>query len=765
MASLQSSSESLRPAFLIGSTILGLIAVTTVSWALLLWSPFPEIDDYLARPRSIEILDRHGEPLGALHPEDGTRRYVVALDDLPEYVIHVFLTAEDKRFFRHPGIDVKSVLRAAVQNLRARGTISGASTITMQLARIVSPHEGGFRGKLTESWNALRLEARYSKDYLLELYFNGLPFGAGTEGIESAARHYFGRPASELSPEEAVVLSVMPRRPSHLHPHHHPHRVLRGAMPVASRAGMETDSEHLLSVMDEGRRRSQVAFQSPAPHFCHRVAAHLSSAQRRAGGSIRTTLDLELQTELQSVLFTGLQGAEGSRIHKAAGLVLDHNRGEVLAYVGSLDYFDLEHGGMIDATRVPRSSGSTLKPFLYALALENGLTAATILPDLPRAFGGEEAYIPQNSSRRFAGPVRLRTALSSSLNIPAVHTVVQVGVSRFVDTLETLDFEEAAEQRDHVGSGIAVGNLKVNLFELTRAFSVFPRDGVLPSYTFFPRDGGTGTRHSEPSHSEERRVFSRETGQIIRDILSDQAERVLGFGPDSVLNTDFPSIAKTGTANQFSDVWALASDPDLTIGVWMGNVSGETVVGRFGGSLPAATAVTFLSRVHKPGRSFPPLDAVHAVNVSPISGMRHHPPDGGSIQELFPKGFYPPRDTWHTAAGGIRYPPEFQAWADDSGHGRSHHAPKGATSLVRIESPNDGARFHLDPHIKGEHQKIEVRAITDGGEPIQLYWNGALTTENTSSVRHEIPLVTGHHRLTAVAGQAEHEITFRVGAN
>ncbi len=776
-------------------------AVLTVAAcvAALRFSPFPQLDAFLARPYSVEILDRNGTPIGAAHREDGTRRYRIRLDELPESLLAATLAAEDRRFFVHPGVDPAAVARAAAGNLRRGATVSGASTISMQLARLVAPHSGGISGKAAETWNALRLEARLTKSDLLELYLNTVPYGAGAEGVEAAARRYFGRSATALTAEEALLLSVVPRRPAHLHPHRNPERLAATALPVAERAGIATDRGGLLEAAlaaqqwDAGRTSSAAApgaaggiaraghppsprYEPPAtadgerdgarqgepfeaPHYVQRVARSLSAGERAAGFPIHTTVDLRMQHALEDRLRESVREARFSRIRNAAGVVLDHRSGEILAYAGSADYFDEHHGGMIDAVRIRRKSGSTLKPFLYALAMEHGYTAASILPDLPQSFGDEEAYIPRNFSNTHAGPVRLRTALASSLNVPAVHTVVDIGVDRFVDTLDELGFASASIQREEVGPGIAVGNLEVTLLELTRAFSVF-----------------AGARTD---------IFSEATTQIIRDILADGAERALGFGLDSVLDTPFPTIAKTGTANQFSDIWAVVTDPRLTVGIWMGNVDGSTVIGSPGSSFPALAAVQFLEHFHEPGSTFPPADAVHTVMISPVSGMRYNPPDGIGIPELFPEGFYPPRDTWHTSAGGpVRYPPEYRAWAQARRAGTTDgtaagdiadnpgartapaisQSPGATPSTLRINSPPSGARFYRDPRIGETQQRIAVEVTSDGHTLIRLYWNGSLAAEGLAPLHVRLPLTPGRQTLTARSADLEDSVIFEVAS-
>lgn len=759
----------------------GVVVVLLCSFLLLRLSPFPELDAFTDRPRSIALQDRYGELLQLVHPEDGVQRFRVAYQDVPPCVEVLFLSAEDRRFWLHVGVDPAAILRAAVQNRRSGSVVSGASTITMQLARLVAPHSGGLSGKLSEAWNALRLETRYSKTELLELYVNNLPFGAGAEGVDSAARRFFGHGAEKVTPAEAALLAVIPRRPSALHPHRYAERTAAAALPVVRRAGLEVTREEMLAAAEAGRQRSAKRRVFESPHFVDFTMRRLSPEQLQSGKAIRTTLDLQLQHRLENQLYAGLRTAAHSRINNVAGLVLDHRSGEILAYVGSLDYFDAEHGGMIDAVHIRRQPGSTLKPFLYALALEQGFTAATILPDLPQVFGGVEAYIPQNFTRRFAGPVRLRTALASSLNIPAVYTVVRLGVANFADRLQQLGFDSVASQRNSVGAGIALGNVEVSLFELTRAFSVFARDGELLEYRLL-RDGiessaeatvsagssvaaSRAERPRSPGEPSAQLGFDRAVAQIIRDILRDQADRILGFGPTSVLNTDFPTIAKTGTANQFSNIWALVSDPDYTVGIWMGNIHGETVIGRTGSSLPAQAAVRLLSEINNPDSSFSPLDAVHTVRISPVSGMRYNPPEGGSIPELFQPGEYPPPDTWHSAGGAIRYPAEYQHWAEsyrlEKRTAKSGEAA--AATRLQILSPNDGARFYRDPYISDEHQSVGVAVVSDGDELIQLFWNGSLAAEGLSPLHWRLPIVPGTHNLQAQAAGLRQEVTVSVG--
>jgi penicillin-binding protein 1C len=608
----------------------------------------------------------------------------------------------------------------------------------MQLARLVKPGRQGFKGKLAEAFDALRIEARLSKSQILELWINGIPFGSNMEGISAMTRARFGRNIAELDDTRALLLAVIPRRPTLYDPAINPEAAVRAAAALAQRCSPAVNAAALEAAAAEA---ASVPWQldtakNPffAPHFTERAAAHASQ-------TLRTTLDLELQTYAEKRLAEELSLLENHRVSNGAVLVIDNADGSVLVYAGSASWFDDSISGKIDGVLVENQPGSCLKPFLYALALEKGFGPNDILPDIPTVFGSSEAYSPANFNRRFNGPVRFRVALASSLNVPAVYLLERLGVRSFEEYLVDLGFNSISHSMGTNGLGLALGNAGVSLEELVRAFSVFPNLGQLRELRFI-----SGREQGE---SKTRQVMSQDSAWIIADILSDRGSRFVGFGPAPVLSTEFTSIFKTGTANQFQHIWALGATVRFTVGVWMGNFSGETVVGRTGSSIPARIAADMLRALElsspaenlAQGGGFPRPSALHLTEICALSGMAAGPACAGTLHEWLAPQRIPTPCTWHR--GGLQYPPEYQAWLRERFRGGST-SQAGSSAYIRI--PVNGSVFYFDPALPPEAQAIRVETVGFG--PDALVYSGDILcgSLNPAGV-FALPLHRGRHRI------------------
>ena len=377
------------------------------------------------------LLDRYGQTLRSTRAADGSRRRWVTLDAMDPDVIAAFLAVEDRRFYRHRGIDPRAAGRAAWLNLRAGRVVSGGSTITMQLARMLRPTPRTWWGKLRQAAWALRLERHLGKQAILEQYLNRVPLGQGAAGIEAAAMLYFGAGAGELSLGQAALLAGLARSPSGENPLVSPARAATrrsGALMRLAAVGYATPAE-----TERARREPLLAPRAlppfQAPHFTTRVVRWAEEAGRGRRKALRTSLDLELQRELESEARHTVSSLVTHGARHAAVVVLDNGSGEVLAWVGSPDFW-ADTAGQVDMVTSARQPGSALKPFLYALAFDRGYTPATILPDVARVYQTSTGpYAPRNYDRRFHGPVRAREALGSSFNLPAVELAERLGVS------------------------------------------------------------------------------------------------------------------------------------------------------------------------------------------------------------------------------------------------------------------------------------------------------------------------------------------------
>ncbi|MBQ3671584.1 MAG: transglycosylase domain-containing protein [Treponema sp.] len=694
----------------------------------------------------MDFFDRNGTLLFVSPLDDGLRREFVPLKEIPDSLRDAFVSAEDKKFYRHAGIDFLSVARAFSQNASENRTVSGASTITMQLARIISPStERNFPAKIKDSFNALRLEARFSKRKILEMYLNNLPFGNNVEGVRSAARFYFGKDVNNLSIEETLLLSVVPRRPSKYNPVANPDICAK-----AAREHYNGDPAALFSAAREARRHEWPFFM---PHYIRFVSRHVPPHRT----SIVLSADMNVQRFVEGRIGELLKRNMNARIENAAAVVIENKTGNIIAWVGSQGFSDRNGGGQIDGVLVQNQAGSSMKPFLYALALERGFCANSVLPDIPTEFLVEtegndfDSYRPENFNNRFNGPVLFRTALASSLNIPAVYLVSKIGVEQYLSVLLQLGFDSLRGTGRKADVGLALGVGEVSLLELTHAFTVFANDGIL-----VPLERGEG---------KARRVFSAETARLICDILSDKKARVTGFGYSQTYETDYPSIFKTGTANQYQDIVALGSTADFTVGVWMGNFSGNTVVGKTGSSFPALIAKETLDLLT--GKKSAPfaVPSLKKAKICALSGMACGADCPSFLSEYVDKSFVERKEvcSWHKrAADGslvTEFPAVYQEWLSRDFYGSSINYK---SSGLKIVNPKDNTVFYR-ASLNSSFQKIPVEVIggkADMDELTVFYDSKKFRISRPFSFT--IPVEVGSHVLRVVFGGESDEVAFTV---
>ena len=834
----QSNTRKLSKKQLLSGTAALLIVLCTSGW-LSLFFPFPELDAFMQRDWSTRVYDRGGNLIQILALEDGIRREFTAYASIPPDAVRIFLAAEDKDFFSHHGIDVAAIARAAYQNISSGKRVSGASTVTMQLARLVVPAKRRtFFAKLREARNALRIERRLSKQAILELYLNSLPFGFQTEGITSAARNFFALPLSELTAEQLCCLAVIPRRPAGYNPLEYPEACAKKAAALYRSIFMqeigEQDGQQDTSLTDRLLQAARTArrFEYPfgMPHYieylvrrykagdfypqpevpqdgtqhqleyspkitqesnppqwnsqtqtAHQpVSASPKAAPQALPPDWYLTADSALTAQAELLLRAQLKNNPQARIHNGAVLVIENATGNILAWVGSNSYFDDESNGKIDGVTALNQSGSSSKPFLYALALEQGWKPSDVLPDIPIRFGKEEAYIPRNFNNRFNGPVRLRVALASSLNIPAVYLLNEIGIETYLRTLEKLGFQSINTESSDVKLSLALGSVPVPLYELVRAFSVFPHDGVLLPLRSFT-DGSTADGFSSP-----RQVFSADTARLICSMLSDPAARAKGFGFSSPLKASFPAIFKTGTANQFQSLIALASSSAFTVGIWMGNFAGDTVIGKTGSSAPASIARNLLVRLHSqpfadgltvPAKRFAEPEHWRRESICALSGMLAGSACPNTVQEYLPSNqsstksaIYNARSryreqesgrcTWHRTENGRTvtvYPEEYRRWfANITRHG-SIGQPHNTLTLIR---PANGSHFVSNPRYRGTGVPIEITGGTE--DTVHIIYDDHLPIILNRPFLGTLPLEKGEHRLVVRCGDEEVSVVFTV---
>lgn len=531
--------------------------------------PLPMPGDDLARV----VLAEDGTPLWRFADANGVWRYPVAVGDVSPYYLDALLTYEDRWFYRHPGVNPVALLRAAWQNLTGGRVLSGGSTLSMQVARLLDPHARTLPGKLRQLWRTLQLEWHLSKEQILTLYLNRAPFGGTLQGVAAASWAYLGKSPAQLTRADAALLAVLPQAPSRLRPDRYPERAQAARDKVLRRlAEFETWPR---AAVDE-------ALEEPvllAPRREPRLAPLLARRLNGAGSPplIRTTLDATLQRRLEDLLL-GWRGRLPERT-SAAILVVEHERMAVRAYLGSVDLDDERRFGHVDMVQALRSPGSTLKPFLYGMALDAGLIhSESLLQDVPRRYGD---YRPGNFSSGFSGPVSASEALATSLNLPAVQLLEAFGPKRFAGELRNAGLPLSLPPLAEPNLALILGGAGTRLQDLVSGYSAFAREGRAARLRLQPQDPLL-----------ERRLLSPGAAWIVRRILAGQAR------PDRDPRARLvqrPQLAwKTGTSYGFRDAWAIGIGPRYLVGVWIGRPDGTPVPGQFG----LASAAPLLLQVH-----------------------------------------------------------------------------------------------------------------------------------------------------------------------
>ena len=545
------------------------LGLASVLLAAVLWwaglRVFPPPDPYAARPAGVRVLDREGRLVRGFLSPDEKWRWRLDLAEINPTLVTAVLHHEDRNFFRHHGVDPGAVVRAAWGNLRARRVTSGASTITMQLARLVEPRPRTWSAKLHQALRALQYESLYSKDRILEMYLNLAPYGGNVEGVGPAARVFFDKPAAELSWAEACLLAVLPQSPGRHDPVEHP-AIARGARDdLAHRlaAAGTLDRAILDELLSRPVPRSRHPMPFAAPHF-----SRWSRNRHPEQHNLITTLDLDLQARVRKLVRAHARRLAPRGIDQMAAVVMDVANGEIRAMVGSVDFRDAARQGQVNGAVAPRSPGSTLKPLVFALAFDRGLTTPdALLEDVPRHFGD---YSPENFDGRFAGAVRCGTALQRSLNVPAVSLAADLelaaggGLHRFLREagVTTLD-----QEATHYGLSLVLGGGEVNLLELASLYGLLGRHGLWLPIRDVPDQPGTDPRAGRSLLGAGACWL---TLQELRGLERPEPERVwrnrLG---------GHPIAWKTGTSYGHRDAWSVGLVGDQVLAVWVGNFAGR----------------------------------------------------------------------------------------------------------------------------------------------------------------------------------------------
>ncbi len=563
--------------FLTGVTATLIVISVWQSYIFVKELPSPYSIGKINYPQSSHIYDRNGKLLYEIYKSQN--RTPIALSQLPTDLIEATIAIEDKDFYKHNGIAPVSGILRAIKDTILNKSLQGGSTITQQLVKsaLLTPDRTIAR-KFREIILALWTERIYSKDKILEMYLNQVPYGGSSYGIQEAAKTYFGKDAKELTLEEASLLAGLPQAPSIYSPYNDPGAAKKRRNEVLRAMEREKYIDGDTRLLAE---KSEVIVLPPktsikAPHFVFYVKSQLEdkygiSTVEEGGLRVTTTLDLDIQEEVERILKEELVNLEYLNITNGAILVTRPQTGEIIAMAGSRDYFDLVDGAF-NVTTALRQPGSSIKPIMYSLALQKGFTAATIIDDAPIAFNipGSVPYVPVNYDGRFHGKVPLRLALANSYNVPAVKTLEKVGVPDFIDYAEKLGISTWTD-RSRYGLSLTLGGGEVTMTDMATAFGVLANNGYKIPLSYYLKVTGQDNFSTE-FHPFKIREIDSSISYIVSDILSDNFARTQAFGANSQLEIPGYKVAvKTGTTNDKKDNWTIGYNPDFLVVVWVGN--------------------------------------------------------------------------------------------------------------------------------------------------------------------------------------------------
>lgn len=767
----------------------------------------PSIDTIPAHlnPPSIRITDRNGSLLYEILPETGGRHAIIPSDEIPDCIKQATIAIEDRNFYRNPGVDLEGVARAVWINLRGGEIIAGGSTITQQVVRnlLLGPErtERSLRRKLREAVLAWQLSHRLTKDEILTLYLNQTYYGGLAYGVEAASQTYFGKPARDLLLPECALLAGLPQAPALYSPFTHPEKARQRQKIVLSLMEKEgfISSEERRSAETTPLAYNPMPYPIQAPHFIWLVKNQLDALydkgklDRTQSLVVRTSLDLSVQHLAEEVItrrlkaFEPKEGEISQNVNNAALVVLDPQSGEVLALVGSADYFNASIQGAVNMATSPRQPGSAFKPFLYAQTLDptlpNPWTAATMLLDVHTTFITHEGkpYTPKNYDGREHGPISLRQALASSLNIPAVLALEKAGITETVHLARRLGITSLGDSSEYDLS-LALGGGQMSLLQLSSAYAAFANGGTYTPYSLLldvrTPDGKIVYTEIKPPAVQ---VFDPRVAWLINDILSDDEARAIGFGKNSTLKIEHAAAVKTGTTTNFHDNWTIGYTPDILVGVWVGNSNYQAMhnVNGLTGAAPIWQEVMRGLLRGQPDTPFPRPEGLIQVEVCYPSGLLPSPDCDHTRLEWFIVGTQPTetdnvyRRVWLDALTGApadaSTPPErriqrtvfnlpLQAhrWAHDHSLPLLVDLPPTAgadESALKLISPRPNTTYRISTAFDPTSQQLLIEAIARPDlTQITLWVDGEqLGAPATIPYQAWWRLIPGEHRFWAQA--------------
>jgi len=719
-----------------------LTVIAAIALSIIWWLPIP---GELQKPPvgTLTLLDSRGHEIAELATPEARSQFPVALDKMGPWLPRVTVALEDRRFYQHRGIDWHAIVAACARNLRSRHLLSGASTITQQLVKLATGHQRrSWSEKLYEAIVAWKLEHRWSKEQILTEYLNRSNYGNRRLGPEAAARSYFGKPARDLTLTEAIFLAGLPQAPTRFNPWRHPEQANRKyARSLARLVELGVITRDQQSLLATTPKIARVDPPRRAPHFVDAVVARKPELR----GTVITTLDLDLQTMIERLVCSHLSALNRHDITQAAVVVIENATGAIRAMVGSENYAVSQ----INGATLPRSCGSTLKPFVYLNAIDKRLlTAASLLPDTPDAIRDEYAdYDPRNYNHHYLGPVRLREALGCSLNVPAVFALSRLGARPEFYQLQKWGFDFPQGLADY-GAGFVLGNAETRLVDLAAAYAGLARGGTAMRAKFL-----TG------EHQPQTRIASRETTAIVTDILCDNDARQKSFGPRSPLAFEQRIAAKTGTSSGFRDAWTVGFDKEHTVAVWAGNFDGRPMRDMF--AVRAATplwASVMQELLRRDHPLDPPIENERLVRreVCKATGLLPSRFSQAKMSELFLLGTEPREDStnYFASDGKLILPDAYTRWCASRDNTLGAHV----RSDFRITSPPSNARYEIDPVLPSSQQMVEITAAA--ASDVEWFVNNERVFPQQDS-RFFWQLAPGewHVRAVSCLGTAEEKIT------
>ena len=719
----------------------------------------------LSREQSTSVYSKDGELLCLYLSDDDYWRFDSDIDEIPEFLQLALIEYEDRWFYSHPGINPISLFRALITNARSGRRVCGGSTLTMQVARMMEPKSRTYRSKFIEMFRAIQLESKYSKQEILELYFNLAPYGGNLEGIAAASYFYFGKSPAVLSKSDSLTLVGLPNSPSYLRPdkHHDRSRKHRDKIAHLMMERGLISSDVYEDILTDELPRKRYSIPQLAPHFSRYVKKKNPGMKK-----IESTIDLKKQNLCEELLSQHLAPMLEMDITNGSIIVIENESGAVRAMVGSRDFADSLISGQVNGSIALRSPGSTLKPFAYALALDDGLVSPKmILADVPINYSG---YSPVNFDNEYHGGIPAMDALKYSLNVPVINIHSQLGDS-FYKFLKTGGITTLNKPREHYGLPLVLGSGEVTLLELTNLYTTLANGGFYQDFQLVEK---TGSAKGE-------RILSDASTWIISEVLSDVRRPDLPDCWESALSAT--KIAwKTGTSYGHRDAWSIGYNSEYTIGVWIGNFSSHEAEKLVGVEVAAPLLFDIFNSLTKSSDWFIKPETVETRQVCTVSGTPLNINCSLSAKENYIPGispalkcsmhqrFFIDKQTGLRLTGANKhlrehtevvyeiYPEKIASWR----HRMGYHVdliPKLFTDLNHfksgkppiINSPLNQSSFILRKNVPSQHQKILLDASVSNTKN-NLFWfvDGELLSQNSPDKEQFYFPTIGKHKITCM---------------